>query len=186
MVLLKTRRFTLGEYRRMGDAGILSVDDRVELIEGEIVEMTPIGPPHAGIVDRIARALTLGLGLRGIVRVQGPVQLPALVSELNPDVALLRPREDFYTRSHPAPADVLLLIEVMDTSAERDRRVKLPLYARAGISEVWLVDLGAACIEVYRDLAAGDYREASVRRRGEALVVPAFPDVRPTVEDLLG
>jgi len=185
-VLLKRRRFTLEEYYRMGEAGILSEDDRVELIEGEIVEMTPIGPPHAGIVDRIARVLTLLLGLGVIVRVQGPIQLPTLVSELQPDVVLLRPRDDFYTRSHPGPQDILLLIEVMDTSIERDHRVKLPLYARAGIPEVWLVDLGAACIEVYREPARDGYREVSVRRRGEALAIAAFPDVALTVDDLVG
>jgi Uma2 family endonuclease len=108
------------------------------------------------------------------------------VSELQPDVVLLRPRDDFYTRSHPGPQDILLLIEVMDTSIERDHRVKLPLYARAGIPEVWLVDLGAACFEVYREPARDGYREVSVRRRGEALAIAAFPDVALTVDDLVG
>ena len=185
-VVLRTRRFTLEEFHQMGQAGILSEDDRVELIEGEIVEMTPVGPPHAGIVARIANVIARLLSARVIVWVQNPIQLLALASELLPDVGLLRPRDDFYTRSHPGPGDILLLVEVMDTSVERDRRVKLPLYARAAIPEVWLVDLGAACIEVYREPAPDGYRGVAVRRRGETLAIAAFPEVALLVDDLLG
>jgi len=185
-VVLKRRRFTLGEYQRMGEAGILSEDDRVELIEGEIVEMTPIGARHAGTVARIGHVFSRRLGERVIVWAQNPIQLPLQDSEPQPDVTLLRPRPDFYTLSHPRAGDVFLLVEVMDTSVERDRRVKLPLYAMAEIPEVWLVDLNTDPVEVYRQPAAGGYGDARVVERGEPLTIEAFPDLVLTPADLLG
>ncbi|HBH00339.1 MAG TPA: Uma2 family endonuclease [Candidatus Rokubacteria bacterium] len=187
MLVQPTRRlFTAEEYHRMGEAGILHDDDRVELIEGEIVEMAPIGSPHAGTVDRLNRLFTSRLGERAIVRVQGPVLLAAVESEPEPDLALLLPRPDFYTTGHPEPPDVLLALEVMDTSVERDRRVKLPLYARAGIAETWLVDLNTGCVEVYRRPGPAGYQDSRVARRGESLAPHAFPDVALAVADLLG
>jgi Uma2 family endonuclease len=121
-----------------------------------------------------------------IVRVQGPVVLASVESEPGPDVTLLVPRPDFYTTGHPEPADVLLAVEVMDTSVEKDRRVKLPLYARAGIVETWLVDLNTDGVEVYRRPSPAGYRDSRVVRRGEPLAVQMFPDVTLTVADLLG
>ncbi len=185
-VVLKRRRFTVDEYHRMREAGILGEDDRVELIEGEIVEMAPIGPLHAGIVDRIAHVFSRGLGDRVIVRIQNPIQLSKENSELQPDVTLLHPRLDFYIRSHPGAGDVFLVAEVMDSSVEKDRRVKLPLYARAGIPEVWLVDLNTERVETYRYPALDGYRDVQILRSGEALAVEAFPDLTLTVADLLG
>lgn len=185
-VLLKLRRFTLDEYHRMGAAGILSEDDRVELIQGEIVEMTPIGPRHAGTVDATARAFASRLGEQVIIRVQNPVVLAADQSEIQPDVALLRVRADLYRGAHPVARDVYLVVEVADASAERDRRVKVPLYARAGVPEVWLVDLNAERVEVHREPASGGYRRARGFDRGESLTVEAFPDVPIAVVDLLG
>jgi hypothetical protein len=185
-VVLKRRRFTIEEYHRMGEAGILSDDERVELIEGEIVEMTSIGVPQAATVDRLNHLFTSRLAGRVIVRVQGPIVLPAQDSEPQPDVTLLRPRDDFYARAHPAPDDVLLVVEVMDTSVERDGRVKLPLYARAGIPETWLVHLGANHVEVHRAPTAEGYRQARVIRPGGPLAVGAFPDVGVSMDEVLG
>jgi Uma2 family endonuclease len=179
------RRFSVEEYYLMAKAGILNEDDRVELIDGEIVEMAPIGSPHAGYVDRLNRLFTLRLGERGIVRVQNPVRLSEH-SEPLPDLALLRPRDDFYATAHPGPADVLLLIEVADTSVDYDREVKARLYARAGITEYWLVDLPEQRIEVYRDPAAGEYRQVRLVRRGERLVPEAFPSLELSSSDILG
>jgi Uma2 family endonuclease len=185
-VELKRRRFSVKEYHRLIEVGILTKQDRVELLEGEIVEMSPIGDPHQGTVDRLNHLFTSRLGGRAIVRVQGPILLASVVSEPQPDMALLAPRLDFYTTRRPEPADVLLVVEVMDSSAERDRRIKLPLYARAGLREVWLVDLGTERVEVYRRPGSGGYGESRVLQRGEPLSVQAFPDVPLSAGDLLG
>lgn len=185
MDVLARRRFSVKEYYRMGEAGILSDGERVELIDGEIVMMTPIGPPHSATVDRLTRLWTSRLGDRVIVRVQNPVRFSP-DSELQPDLALLQPRPDFYIKSHPEAADVYLLIEVSDTTVDTDRRVKIPLYAKAGISEVWLVDLPADRVEVYRQPAPGGYRDVQIYTRGPAFEPVAFPDLRLTVADLLG
>jgi len=129
---VRRRRFTIDEYHRMGEAGILGCDERLELIAGHIVVREPIGSLHAATVDRLNRLWTARLGERAIVRVQNPVVLPHHASEVQPDIMLLAPREDFYASSHPTPADVLLLVEVADTSLLLDRRVKMPLYAEGG------------------------------------------------------
>ncbi|MBC7104848.1 MAG: Uma2 family endonuclease [Firmicutes bacterium] len=184
-VPLARRRFTVEDYRRMGEAGILSEDDRVELIEGEIVEMTPVGSRHAGCVDRLVRLFFRTVGDRAQVRVQSPVRLGEH-SEPQPDLALLVPRADFYAASHPGPQDVLLVVEVVETSAPYDREVKVPLYARAGIPEVWLADLAEGCVEVHRSPAGGGYAEVLRLRRGERLAPAAFPDAVVAVEDVLG
>ncbi len=182
---VKRRRFTVDDYYRMAEVGILTEDDRVELLDGEIVEMSPIGSDHAGHVKRLNTLFTSRLGARVVVSVQDPVRL-SRHSEPQPDVALLRPRADFYARGHPRPDDVLLLIEVADTSVEADRRIKMPLYARAGIEEVWLVDLTTERVEVYRGPAADGYREIRALARGQGIVPQAFPDLALGVDDLLG
>jgi Uma2 family endonuclease len=185
MDVLTRRRFSVEEYYRMGETGILSQGERVELIAGEIVMMTPIGPPHAGSVDRLTRLWTSRLGDRVIVRVQNPVRFPP-DTELQPDVALLRPRADFYGKSHPECADVLLLIEVADTTAETDRGVKIPLYAKAGIREVWLLDLSVERVEVYRQPSPDGYREVLTYHRGQVLAPETFSDLLLSLDDLLG
>ena len=159
------RRFTVDEYHRMGQVGILGEDDRVELLEGEIVEMAPIGSRHQATVDRLTRLFSGRMADAVLVRVQGPVRL-AEDSEPQPDVTLLRLRDDFYATAHPGPEDVILLVEVSDSSIEYDREVKLPHYARQVIPEVWIVDLdkevfgglhGACGRGVQRSLAAGTW-----------------------------
>src|SRR5262249_47886852 len=183
---LKRRRFTIDEYHRMAEFGILTEDDRVELLDGEIIEMAPIGLRHASICDRLTRLFTRHLGDRVIVRVAGPILLPKQDSEPQPDLTLLRPRSDFYSRAHPEPADVLLTVEVMDTSAYRDRRVKLPLYGRASLGEVWLVDAEQEHVEVYRHPTAGQPAATELKRRGERVTIAAFPEISFEVDEIFG
>ncbi len=185
-VLPRARRFTVDEYERMVHAGVFASDDRVELIEGEIIEMTPIGLPHASIVDRLNMLMARRLGDRTIVRVQGPVGFVTLHSRPQPDLALLRPRKDYYATRVPSAHDIFLLIEVMDTSVEYDRRRKAPLYARAGVRELWLVDIPAGVVDVQREPSAGGYRDVRTLRRGESLNTLAFPEVTLAVDDILG
>ena len=184
--VLQQRRFTVDEYHRMADAGILGWDEHLELIAGQIVVREPIGARHAGTVDRLTRLWTARLGERAIVRIQSPVRFAKLRSELQPDVMLLRPRDDFYTASHPVAADVLLLIEVADSSVRLEKRVRIPLYARAGVRETWLCDLVSQRIEVHRQPEGRRYRVIQTLSRGEPLASLAFPDVGLLVENLLG
>ena len=178
-------RFTVDEYHRMSETGIFVEDDRVELIDGEIVEMTPIGVRHAACVRRLNRLFSGRLGERAIVDVQNPIRVREQ-SEPQPDVALLRPRPDLYAPAHPGPGDVLLLVEVAETSAHLERAVKVPLYARAGIQEVWLVDLAGEVIEVYRRPLPERYQELQRVGRGQQLSSQAFPDLSLAVDDILG
>jgi Uma2 family endonuclease len=178
------RRFTADEYERLGRAGVLDEDERVELLEGEIIAMPPIGSDHAACVDRTTFWFAPRVGTRAIVRVQSPIRLSPS-SEPQPDIALLRPRDDFYREAHPGPADVLLIIEVADTTLAYDRDTKLPLYAVAGIAMVWLVDLQGRRITVYRDPAVSGYRSVAAFERGPLPAPPDLPDLSPRVEDLL-
>ncbi len=184
-VRLLRRSFTVEEYHRMAQVGILSEEDRVELIEGEIVEMTPIGSKHAACVNRLTRLFSDRVGGRAIVSVQNPLRLGQR-SEPQPDLALLRPRADFYAQAHPGPEDVLLVVEVAETSGTVDREMKLPLYARGGVPEVWLVDLGGEGIEIYRSPGPQGYQEVRRVRRGEHLAPGAFPDLDLAVAEILG
>lgn len=185
-VALRRRRFTVDEYHRMGEVGIFTAGERLELIEGEVVTMTPIGPRHAACVDRLTQLWTSRLGRRAIVRVQNPILLAKEDSEPQPDVTLLRPRADFYAGGHPTPSDVLLVVEVADSTLEVDRRVKVPLYGRAGVPESWLVDLDAERVEVYREPTADGYDEVRIARRGDSITPTRLLDVVVTVGDLLG
>ncbi len=184
-VQLLRRSFTVEEYNRMIQAGILGEDDRVELLEGEIVEMAPIGSRHAACVDRLNRLFSLRAREATIIRVQSPVRLGER-SEPQPDLTLLRPRPDFYASAHPGSGDLLLLVEVAEATASLDRDVKLPLYARAGVPEVWLVDLPGECIEVYRKPTPQGYQEVRQVRRGDRAAPQAFPDIGLAGEEILG
>jgi len=173
-----TRRpITVEEYHRMGEAGILGERDRVELIEGELVAMAPIGSYHNGTVMALNKSLGQAVGDRALVSVQGPIRLDDL-SEPEPDFALLKPRADAYRDSHPRPADVLLLIELADTSLNYHRAVKRSLYAQHAIPEFWIVNLAAGEIEICRDPGSDGY--ASLQRVGrEGLAEPTLlPGVR--------
>lgn len=183
--LAPPRTFTRDDYYRMAEAGILTEDDRVELLEGEIVRMTPIGKPHASVVDCLTALFSRQLGSRAIVRVQNPIVLNDL-SEPQPDVTLLKQRADFYRREHPRPRDILLLVEVIGSEKDYDRSVKLPLYARAGIREVWLVDLLGDAIETHRKPTPRGYRELAQKGRGARIAPAAFPRTFFAVADMLG
>jgi len=180
------RRFSVHEYHRMGETGILAEDERVELLAGDIVVREPIGTQHAGTVNRLTYLWTSRLGRRAVVQVQNPIELAKEDSEPQPDLTLLRPRDDFYTSAHPTADDVLLAIEVADTSLRLDRRVKIPLYARAGLREVWLVDLTTERIEVYREPTGEGYRDVQILQRGQSVTPEAFADLTLSVVDLLG
>jgi len=168
--------FTVIDFERMAETGILSEDDRLELIEGEIIEMSPIGSRHAACVDRFTE-LIVGLRLNVIVRVQSSIQLDDY-SQPQPDLALLRRRDDFYSDSLPRPGDVLLVIEVADTTLNYDCFVKLPLYARAGIPEAWLANLPADRIEMYAEPLNGAYTVIKHASRGEVIQSSSIDELR--------
>lgn len=169
----------------MGEAGVLTRADRVELLDGEIVQMSPIGLPHASTVARLTALLVRRFGKLATVWVQNPIILDRW-SEPQPDLCLLAPRTDFYAAAKPRPRDVLLGIEVMASSRSYDRTLKLPLYAKAELRDVWLVDLRAETIDVFRRPALRGYREHHTYGRGQAIVPLAFPRLRIRVNEILG
>ncbi len=179
------RPLTVAEYHRMGEVGILTERDRVELIEGQVIAMSPIGSQHSGTVNTLNRRLVLAVGDRGVVAVRNPVQLDDL-TEPEPDFAVLKPRADDYRLATPRADEVLLIIEVADTSLAYDRTVKRSLYARHGITEFWIVNLSAGEVEVCRAPSGDDY--ASVSRVGRAGVLEPelLPGVTIPVAALLG
>jgi Uma2 family endonuclease len=183
---IKTRkRFTVEDYYRMGETGILSENERTELIEGEIIEMSPIGDPHMIAVNRANMIFARGIGDKVVVSVQNP----AFMDRYNlpqPDVVLIRPREGFYGAGKPNPEDVVLLIEVSDTSLRFDRRVKVPIYARSGIREVWVIDLQNGSVYVYRGPRDNAYSLIEMKQRSDTVSPEAFPDFRIQVSDLIG
>lgn len=179
------RRFTIEEYHRLEQAGILSEDERVELLDGEIVEMSPIGSKHGGCVNWLAEVFFSRLQGRAIVTVQNPITL-GQHSEPQPDLAILRPRADYYRGAHPVPAEVLLVIEIADTTGERDRRIKIPLYAKGGIPEVWLVVLKDSLVERYQAPAPDRYRSVERRFPNDTIAPEAFPDLKLSVAAILG
>ena len=182
---LKRRQFTLGQYHQMIATGVLPEGDRVELIEGEILEMAAIGSKHTAQVKRLNRLLSSRLDESILISIQDPIELGPR-SEPEPDVALLRWRADYYVASHPQAADVYLIIEVADSTVEFDREVKGPLYARSGIVECWLIDVSAETITLYRLPTPDGYQHVEICRRGMAIVVAALPDLGFTVDQILG
>ncbi|MGD2154872.1 MAG: Uma2 family endonuclease [Gemmatimonadales bacterium] len=179
-----TRPFTVDEYYRMADVGILGEDDRVELLDGEIVRMTPIGSRHSACVDRLVRKFTEIPEQRAIVRVQNPLRLSQR-SEPQPDLCLVRPRPDYYGGAHPGPGDAFLVVEVAETSLESDRDLKIPLYARAGVPEVWLVDLERRRVHLFRQPSEDGYRSVAKTGPGDQLVPQAFPELTIPVDEIL-
>jgi Uncharacterized protein conserved in cyanobacteria len=184
-VQMQKRLFTVQEYHLMGDAGIFGNNERVELIEGEIIEMAAIGKRHAARVDRLADFFYELVRRRAIIRVQNPICLDDK-SEPQPDIALVQRRTDFYEESLPNSEDILLLVEVSDSTIDYDRDVKVPNYARSGIQEVWLWDLEVNCLEVYRDPTANGYTSIQKFERGEIVSPLAFPEFEVSVDFILG
>ena len=180
------RRFSVKEYYMMADVGIFGEEDRVELVDGEIVEMAAIGSYHAGCVMCLNTLFTQKIGDRVFVNVQNPIQLDKL-TVFQPDLAILLPRDDFYMDSHPTPKDVLLIIEVSDSSVDYDRNVKIPKYAQAGVPEVWQVNLVYGLIDTFSDLDPVTVRYRSARRysRGQRIVPTLLPDITLEVSEIL-
>jgi Uma2 family endonuclease len=181
---VERRLFTVDDYHRMGEAGILLEDDRVELIRGEILTMSPIGNPHNAAIDRATRALVRLTGDHAIVRVQGSIRLDEY-SEPQPDIILLKPRDDFYASTGAGPGDVFLIVEVADSSLEYDRRLKSALYAEKGVTEYWVVDLNRERVLAHSDPKDNSYRVVRQLQRGESIAPLLLPDCRIPVEDLL-
>jgi Uma2 family endonuclease len=163
--LPRRHRLTVDQYLRMGVLGLFAPEARVELIEGEVFDMVPIGDGHNGKVDRLNRILTVAVRERAIVRTQGSIRLGEF-SMPQPDLALLAPREDFYESGGPSPADILLVVEVSDSTLRFDCDVKLPLYARHGIPEAWIVDVQRRELRVCRTPRDGNYVEQDVVAAG--------------------
>lgn len=182
--LQQRHRLTVRDYHRMGEAGILGEHDRVELLDGEIIDMTPIGSRHASAVARITEALTLAARGRALVWSQNPVTLGEY-TEPQPDVALLRRRDDYYRESHPRSEDVVLVIEVSDSSVDYDRLVKIPLYSRHGVPEVWMVDLGNATLTIHRGPRDDAYTEVTRVTSLAALAPAAIPEAVVDLSRLL-
>lgn len=157
---LQRRKLSVDDFHRMGEAGILNEDDRIELIDGEMIEMAPIGVLHASVVNELSQMLNAAIGRLALVSVQNPITLPPL-NEPQPDIAVLKPRADKYRHALPSAADILLVIEVADTTLRYDRDIKIPLYARHGIVEVWLVDLQSESVIVHRQPTPEGYGDVS-------------------------
>ena len=183
---LAVHRFTVDDIQRMVRAGILQEDDRVELLDGQLLEMSPINPPHASCVKRLAGLWApLAVARRATLSIQDPVVLTQHEAP-QPDVALLRHRPDGYGTRNPGPADTLLVIEVADSSVQHDRQDKLPRYAAAGIQEAWLVNLPGDAVEICREPREGHYGDVRAARRGETIAPLAFPDVALGVDEIVG
>ena len=180
----QARKFTVAEYYRMVDAGILRPRERVELIEGVILAMPPIGPFHAEGVDYFLELFSRHAAGRFRVRIQAPVHLGEHL-ELEPDMALLRLRPGGYRRAHPTPEDILLITEVADSTLDYDRDIKAPLYGRAGIPETWVVNLREDCLEVFRNPGPQGYAQHTLYRRGDKISPVALPDLEFAVAELL-
>jgi Uma2 family endonuclease len=179
------RLFTVKEYYRMYESGVFANGERVELIRGEIIKMAAIGRRHAACVDRCNYVFAYKLDKKVLIRIQNPLALDN-TSEPEPDVMLLKRKDDFYESGHPQPSDVFLLIEVADTTIDSDRELKIPLYAEDGIIEVWLIDINNACIEVYRHPTEQGYQDMQKFYHGQNLSILAFPDLSITVDEILG
>lgn len=177
-------KLTVDDYHRMGEAGILTREHRVELIEGDLIEMAPIGSGHGAVVGRLNKRLVISAGDQALIWIQMSIRL-SRYSEPEPDALILRPRADDYEKSLPTAKDVIALVEVADSSLGYDREIKLPLYARHGVAEVWLVDLRARQVEIHRRPGPDGYAEKLVARPGDMLRPAALPSVEVAVADLL-
>lgn len=180
-----THRFSVDDYERMIEAGLFTEAGRIELIDGEIVEMTPIGLRHEAVTDRLTRLFTDALGHRAIVKIQGSVVINDR-SQPQPDVSILAARDDFYATRRPRPDDIELLVEVSDSSLTYDRNVKMPRYATAGVREAWVVDLVSDAVYVSSDPGPGGYATVWTARRGDTVAPASWPDAVLPVDDILG
>lgn len=184
MSVLAQHRFSVKDYYRMAETGVLRPDARVELLDGKIIDMSPIGPFHGSITKYLIKNLTASAQGRWLVAAQDPVRLDDH-SEPQPDIMLLKPVSDFYRKRHPQPGDVYLLVEVSDTTLDADQTEKVPAYGRAGVAEVWIVNLIDSTVDVYREPNFTGYGSKTVLRAGDKARPLAFPDVSVDVAELL-
>jgi Uma2 family endonuclease len=180
----RRHRITVEDYYRMAETGVLAPDARVELIEGEIIDMPPFGSKHGSVVDKLTRALIRALGDRAIVRTQGAVRLSG-ISEPEPDVAVLEARSDFYWHAQPVGTQALLIVEVSDSTLRYDRDVKVPLYARHGVRETWVVDIANGQLLCFSAPANGQYARHSTIADPGPLALASLPDVTIDLSGLL-
>ncbi len=182
---LITRKFTVEEYEKMATEGIIKPDEKVELIRGEIIKMSPMGTRHAAGIARLTQLLYRKFGDLILLGVQNPIRLNNN-SQPEPDLSLLIPRSDFYVAAYPCPQDIYLIIEVSDSTLDYDRYTKIPLYAEANIQEVWIVNLKEECLEVYRHPLQGSYQAIQKYYRGESIFIESFPEIEFTIAEILG
>lgn len=183
IVNMPIRRFSVEEYYRLAEIGILGREDKVELINGEIVKMSPIGPRYAGVVNQLSHLLREMEGWTYVLAVQNPVRLSSY-SEPEPDISVLKSQADFYKSGHPTPDDVILLVEVSDTTFEYDSKIKLPLYAKKGIPEYWMIDLERDRILVHTNPQGSAYQTQHIYQRGDLLSSSVLPKGLPVDEIL--
>ena len=172
-------------YHQMIERGILTENDKIELLEGELIKMSAVGPRHAACVERLSDYLKDELGIVVSIRHQNPVELSDY-SEPEPDIAVIKRRADYYLHAHPQPGDVLLLVEVADSTLKKDRGVKLGAYAQAGIAEYWIVNLVDDLIEVYTNPTGNTYQNVRLVRRDETLALQALPTITLQSDEVLG
>jgi Uma2 family endonuclease len=182
---LERKRFTVTEFQRMVETGILEEGSPYELLNGEIIHMATIGSKHAAKVDRISTFLNRKINDAIIVRVQNPIELGAF-SQPEPDIAILRWQDDFYESGHPTAQDIYLLIEVSDTTLDYDRSTKLPIYAESGIAEYWIVNLPDNQIEVYRNPSGNAYQSIQTFTKDQTLTIELLPKITIAVNAILG
>lgn len=181
---IPVRRFTVDDFYRMGETGLLGAEERVELLDGQIVQMASIGSRHASVVDKLTRFFVRAVDEVAVVRVQNPLRLGPF-SEPVPDIVLAHPSNDFYESAHPRADQAFLVVEVSETTVRLDRGVKIPLYAAAGVREVWIVDLMNETLETHLEPRQGLYHKSATFRAGDNIAPEAFPDAVIRVADLL-
>jgi len=181
--VITPHRYSVDEYEQLIDTGYFQHNDRVELIRGEIREMSPIGDRHAGCVNLLAHELWQRIAARAIVSNQNPIVL--VDSEPEPNLALLRFKPDFYKSGKPRARDVLLVIEVSESTLKFDREIKAPLYAEANIPEYWIINLVEGCVEVYRRPSAQGYADVQTLTAGDEIEIPGFSGQPLSVSELL-
>jgi Uma2 family endonuclease len=179
------KRFTVDEYYRMAEVGILRPEDRVELIDGEIIQMSPVGHRHMARVNRSNSLFIRAFGEKAVVSPQNPVQLSDW-TEPQPDIVVFKPKSDFYESKKPTSRDVLLVLEISDTTLRYDMKIKLPHFAAALIPEVWIQDINGDCLHVFRQPQGNRYVTAMQLKRGDFVHALAFPEIRLSIDDLLG
>ena len=182
---LITRKFTVEEYEKMATEGIIKPDEKVELIRGEIIKMSPMGTRHAACIARLTQLLYRKFGDLILLGVQNPIRLNNN-SQPEPDLSLLIPRADFYVAAYPCPQDIYLIIEVSDSTLDYNRYTKIPLYAEANVQEVWIINLKEEYVEVYRHPLHGSYQNIQKYYRGESVFIESFPDIEFTIAEILG